>query len=177
MIASRKLNSGIVRLVQSALDGVGDERTTVELPKQSLAQIAGELGRVGKLLGDERELAAIERLEARLESIFPKSLEAPNRSSDAGTERLPDVPVSLARAARLLSCSKTRTLCPAVETGAVRTIKQGKRRLIPPDELRRLAAEGILPPARPSRRRSRPLQAAPRDVSIEAARVLALQHR
>jgi hypothetical protein len=92
MSSSRKLNSGVVRLVHRALDGNRDQCATVELSRDALAQVAGELGRLGKMLDEERldgppveaqampharlegrDMAAIERLDAKLESLLSPS--------------------------------------------------------------------------------------------------------
>jgi hypothetical protein len=98
-------------------------------------------------------------------------------AAPAAPEQLPVKTVSLARAAKLLGVSKSRTLLPAVEAGVVRTVGQGKRRLVPPDELRRLATDGICAQAKKRRSpRGRPAGSspAPVDVANEAARVLGL---
>ena len=54
MSASRKPNSSIIRLVRSTLDAANEERQTVEVPKDALAKVASELGRLGKLLDEDR---------------------------------------------------------------------------------------------------------------------------
>jgi hypothetical protein len=87
-------------------------------------------------------------------------------------EVLPVMPVSLARAAKLLGVSKSRTLRPEVEAGVVRTVGQGKRRRVPPDELRRLAAEGVNSPRRAASKRPNAARTGPPlDLAAELARV------
>ncbi len=87
--------------------------------------------------------------------------------------KFPTVPVSLSFAARFLGVSLWRTLLPAVRTGIVRTSRRGKRDFICPEELRRLAADGIVRAksvARP-RKHAKP----PADLGEEVARVLRLR--
>ena len=50
----RRPNSSILRLVRGALDGVGDERSTVEVPKDALVKVATELRRLGTMLDEDR---------------------------------------------------------------------------------------------------------------------------
>ena len=47
-------NSSVLRLVRGALDGVGDERSTVELDKDALVKVATELRRLGMMLDEDR---------------------------------------------------------------------------------------------------------------------------
>jgi hypothetical protein len=54
MSASKKPKSSILRLVRGTLDSAGEEAATVELPRESLAQVMAELSRLGMLLDDDR---------------------------------------------------------------------------------------------------------------------------
>ncbi len=135
-----------------------------------------------EMLDWEIETDRQEYREAEALAALPELLDELRRSrapakSKPDTVTLPAVPTSLARAAKLLGVSKTRTLLPAIAAGAVCTIKQGKRLLIPPGELRRLAAEGIVAVPTPRRRRRMVKPPGPRDISAEAAAVRALRQR
>jgi hypothetical protein len=123
--------------------------------------------------------AALDALPALAASLPALVAELRAERVAVACEPLPQVPVSVSRAAKLLGRSKSRTLRPAIDARNIRTVRQGTRLLIPPDELRRLAAEG-LGPARPPPRRQRapPATAAPPgDLADELARVSALRRR
>ena len=145
MSSSRKLNSGVVRLVHRALDGNGDQCATVELSRDALAQVAGELGRLGKLFEEERladlpveaqavhqarfeerELAAIERLEAKFESLFPKlQVEVPKRRA-----------YPLSEAAILMGISLTK-LKDLIRDRKINIVVAGARRRVLDAEINR----------------------------------------
>ncbi len=146
MSSPRKLNSGVVRLVHSALGGHGDARATVELPRDTLAQVAGELGRLGKLLEEERvsepsveaqatrfdgrELAAIERLEAKFDSLIPKL--QPKTPSDVPKRRA----YPLREAATLMGISLTK-LKDLIRERKIAIVVAGARRRVLDAELDR----------------------------------------
>jgi hypothetical protein len=98
------------------------------------------------------------------------------RAATAASESFPIKPLSVSAAAKLLCVSKSRTLLPAIAAGIVRTVGHGKRRRVPPDELRRLAAEGINPPRKASTNRVTARKPGPPvDLSAELARVAAMR--
>ena len=54
MSASRKASMSVVRFVRTAIDGTDTGRETIEVAKAGLQRVAAELGRLTKILDEDR---------------------------------------------------------------------------------------------------------------------------
>ena len=145
----RKVNSGIVRLVRTALDANG-ERVVVELPRSDLVQVNVEFGRLKELLEEERQreeldarqMAAIERLETKIQKLAVPRTDVPKRKA-----------YPLREAATLMGISLTK-LKDLILEGAIAIVTAGKRRRILDAEINRYLLSGPASAHAPARRAS-----------------------
>jgi len=116
MDSSRKPDSAVFRLVNSALEGADPSAPTLALPKLTLAQVASELGRL-------RQLA--------IDDALPTG-----RTQNADRTPPPAAPIpptqewlTATEAVRYLGLPSCKALYQAIRRGQVPTHRLGKRRM------------------------------------------------